>query len=349
MSTGTTTQKRSGIKMLKTGEILFNEDDQATSMYIIQKGKLRLYRPKGKGFVELAVLSAGEVIGEMAYFDPKSRTRSASAAAIIDTEVIEITFAAFEKTISALNPWFKTLIFTLADRLRTSNEKVKELENNSVGYTGEYKFFSTADIVKLLSLVHFAFKSIAENKDGVYSLHWRLFNSYAIDVFNISETKIEEFVQLLVNEKLMTLGNDEDGLPKLLQIKDIEAFKKFQAFFFSQRLLKDDKKLKISSKCEKFIAKVLEQAGKSKIADGKVEINLSAITNYFNEYNIPIGLEDFQDAKNAKFCGEYNSSSDGSLTTTLNYDYMVGMLPTVRLMNAINRCNESKARKKSHT
>ena len=80
---------------------------------------------------------------------------------------------------------------------------------------------------------------------------------------------------------IASMSSDKSEI--LLQIKDIEVFKKFQAFFFSQRLLKDDKKLKISSKCEKFIAKVIEQAGKSKIADGKVEINLSAMTNYFNE------------------------------------------------------------------
>jgi len=74
---------------------------------------------------------------------------------------------------------------------------------------------------------------------------------------------------LLVAEKLMVLSSDEDGMLKLLQVKDLESFRKFQAFFFSQRLLKEEKKLKISSKCEKFIAKVLEQASKLKIADGK--------------------------------------------------------------------------------
>ncbi len=48
-------QKKSGIKTLHAGEILFNEGDLATSMYIIQKGQLRLFRPKGKGFIELRI------------------------------------------------------------------------------------------------------------------------------------------------------------------------------------------------------------------------------------------------------------------------------------------------------
>ena len=126
-------QKKSGIRTFKPGEVLFNENDPATSLYIIQKGQIRLFRPKGRGFVDLAILRSGEVIGEMAYFDEKSRRRSCSASAIVTTEVIEISFVAFAKTMEGLNPWFKTIINTLANRLRKTNERVKELETNSVG------------------------------------------------------------------------------------------------------------------------------------------------------------------------------------------------------------------------
>lgn len=153
----TQAQKKSGIKTLQAGQVLFNEGDYAESMYIIQKGQLRLFRPKGKGFVELAVLRSGEVIGEMSYFDPASKRRSASAAAITTTDVIEISFVALEKTMAALNPWFKTLINTLAERLRKTNERIKELESNSVGYSSDYKFFQAADVVKMLSLFFLMF------------------------------------------------------------------------------------------------------------------------------------------------------------------------------------------------
>ena len=69
-------QKKSGIVTLAPGQILFNEGDKADSMYIIQKGQMRLFRPKGKGFVEIAVLRSGEVLGEMAYFDPDAKIHS---------------------------------------------------------------------------------------------------------------------------------------------------------------------------------------------------------------------------------------------------------------------------------
>lgn len=131
------TASKSGLIQYKPSDIIFNQNDPADCLYIIQKGQIRLFIPKGKGFVELAILRAGEVIGEMAYFDDKASRRSCSAQAIVTTEVIRISFKAFEKTMAGLNPWFKTIINTLADRLRKTNDKVRELEGNSVGFVLE--------------------------------------------------------------------------------------------------------------------------------------------------------------------------------------------------------------------
>jgi CRP-like cAMP-binding protein len=336
-------QKKSGIKTLQSGEILFNEGDAAKSMYIIQRGQLRLFRPKGKGFVELAVLRAGEVLGEMSYFDPDSKKRSASAAAITQTDIIEISFLALDKTMTALNPWFKTLINTLAERLRKSNERVKALENNSIGFSGEFKFFQAADVVKMLSLLYFTFRSMGENKDGKWILHLSKLKTYAVDIFTLNEAKLEEFIFLLTTEKIVEIGNDEDDSPKNIIIKEPETFRIFQVFFNTQRMMKDDKKLIITPKCEKFIIKVLEQVDGIESGDGIVEADLSIILKYFKDHNISMVLDDFQGARNAKFCGEYKMESSGRVTAMINIDYLKKMFPVVRFMNSINRVNEAKA------
>ncbi len=58
--------KNSLLSQYEPGEIIFNIRDKANSLYIIQKGQIRLFVPKGKGYVDLAILRSGEVIGEMA-------------------------------------------------------------------------------------------------------------------------------------------------------------------------------------------------------------------------------------------------------------------------------------------
>ncbi|MCY4523660.1 MAG: cyclic nucleotide-binding domain-containing protein, partial [Halobacteriovoraceae bacterium] len=100
--------QKSGLRIVKQGDILFREDDKAESLFIIQKGLIRLFRPKGSGFVDINILRVGEVIGEMAYFDKKSRQRSCSASALVETEIIEVSFVVLDKLIKGLNPWFKT-------------------------------------------------------------------------------------------------------------------------------------------------------------------------------------------------------------------------------------------------
>ena len=345
MTTGTAaTAKKSGIKTLAPGEILFNEGDNATSMYIIQKGQLRLFRPKGKGFVEIAVLRAGEVLGEMAYFDPDSKTRSVSAAAITSVDIIEISFNALEKTMAGLNPWFKTLINTLAERLRKTNERVRNLENNSVGFSSDYKFFQSADVVKILSVLFLTFRSLGENKDGRWYLNYNRIKTYALEIFNINEAKMEEFIQLLTDEQIIEVTVDEQDASKVLSAREPDTFRIFQVFFNTQRSLREEKKLHISSKCEKFMVRVMEECSTLPIVDGKVDIELSKIVAHFKEYNLGITLDDFQGAKNAKFCGEYRMGENNSISTTINIEYMRRMYPVVRFMNALNRVNELKAK-----
>lgn len=336
-------QKKTGLKLFQPGQALFSEGETAVSMFIIQKGQVRLFRPKGKGFVEMGVLRTGEVIGEMAYFDPDSKKRSVSATAIAPTEVVEISFDALSKTMTALNPWFKTLITTLAERLRKSNERVKELESNSVGYSSDYKFFQNADVVKMLSIIYLCYRSIGENKDGKWNLSFTKLKTYAVDIFTIQEVKLEEFVQLLKDEKIIEVTIDPADSTKVMITREPEMFKVFHMFFNAQRSLRDDKKLNITPKGEKFLQKVLEQVDPTKIQDGKLEVDLSIVINYFKEYNIPITLDDFQGARNAKFCGEYAMGENGKVTTILNADYALKMFPVVKFMNALNKANDVKA------
>ena len=150
-------QAKSGLRVLKPGEILFNDGDAAESLYIIQKGQIRLFKPKGKGFIEIGILRSGEVIGEMAFFDEdgSGKKRSCAAAGLTQVEIIEISFVAFGKTMSTLNPWFKTIINTLAARMRKSNIRIKELEDNqaSVTYGGKhsgYEFMKPIEVMSCL-------------------------------------------------------------------------------------------------------------------------------------------------------------------------------------------------------
>lgn len=341
-------EKKSGIKTIQPGEVLFKENDAAESLYIIQKGQIRLYRPKGRGFVDLAILRSGEVIGEMAYFDDKASRRSCSAAAIITTEVIEISFKAFAKTMSGLNPWFKTIINTLADRLRKTNEKVKSLESNSIGFgkggaVGDYVFFHSADIVKLLSTYYLVFKCHAEKKEDCFEIHMNKLKFYLLDVYNIQEVKFEEFNHLLRKEGMLEIDLDHDKLPKLMKVKNVDSFRAMLVFFNTQRLTEDAKKIIISEKCQKFLKAIIDSLTLKGIVDEKAEVDISEILDGFKAKNEPITDEDLRDAIDAGLADDIMVGKGNRLSSTIQYSRVKKLYPAIKMMNAIKRVNESKA------
>lgn len=344
-------KKKSGIRTFRQGQVIFKENDPANSLYIIQKGQIRLYRPKGRGFIDLAILRSGEVIGEMAYFDEKASRRSCSASAVVTTEVIEISFAAFKKTMAGLNPWFKTIINTLADRLRKTNEKVKNLETNSVGSNvggkvGDYVFLHNIDVIRMLALLHFNFSTAGDAVDGGTQIHVDKLKFYMVDLFNVQEIKMEEFLLMLRDNGYVELLDDEKGKPeKIVRTRDFQQFRTIMNFINSQRQLEDAKQLKISPKTEILLKAIVKQLD-DKMAEGDTEIvDLTKVFADFKANKVPIGDEDLAEAVEAGLCGDIVVGKMNDLTSEVQYQKIKRILPCIKISNGIKKLNEAKVGK----
>ncbi len=342
-------KSKSGIKKLKPKEILFRENDPAESLFIIQRGQIRLFKPKGRGYIELAILRAGEVIGEMAYFDEKQSRRSASAEALVSTEVIEISFKAFGKTMANLNPWFKTIINTLANRLRATNDRVKQLEANSVGFgkggrIAGYKFFHNQDLVRLFSLAYMVFKTHGKLQGNKLCVNQKTLKFYLFDIFAIQEVKYIEFMELMKNESVIDILSDSEGNPNILAISNVERLRGFLEFFNTQRMLSDEKQLNISHKCEIFLRKILDQILKKGFKGDLINVNISAILDEFKEKNMDIDKDDLRDAIDEGFVKDLIVDKGNIITAEVNYAMLRKMYSAIRIMNAVKRLNEQKAK-----
>ena len=340
--------KKSGMRVFKPGELLFNQNDPADSLFIIQKGQIRLYIPKGRGFVDLAILRSGEVIGEMGYFDEKAKRRSCSAAAIVSTEVIEISYNAFGKTMAGLNPWFKTIINTLADRLRKTNAKVKELESNSVGRgkdgaVGEYVFFHTPDVTKFLSMFYLVMTSHAEAVDAKMQIHINKLKFYLFDIFNLQEVKFEEFMRMCIEKNFIELANDPDGLPKIVRVENVDHFRQMVIFFNTQRITDDSKKIKVSYRCEAMLGGILRQFIAKGIDKDKWQANITEVINDLSSRDIKVSDEDLRDAVSCKICEDLLVDASGGLTSVVDYAKLQKLYPSIRMMNAVRKVNDTKS------
>ncbi len=115
-------------KIFKPGEVLFLEGEPSYSIFIIRKGAISIRKMKGNRFVEISKVLSNEVIGELSFFD--RLPRSASAVALIEVEVIEITFDSMESIYNSIPDYLKTIVAAMADRLRQANELIRLLQKD---------------------------------------------------------------------------------------------------------------------------------------------------------------------------------------------------------------------------
>lgn len=113
-------------RSLRRGTALFHEGDSGDELYIVSTGKLKVGRESPDGRENLlSVVGPGEIIGELALFDPGPR--SSTVTAVSQTELLslkheDLTTWVHDRPQAALN-----LLKALAQRLRRTNETVGDL------------------------------------------------------------------------------------------------------------------------------------------------------------------------------------------------------------------------------
>ena len=118
-------------KFFRLGQNLFKEGEPSRCMYLVKKGTVAVRKMKGGSQIEIAKIYSNEVIGELSFFD--RMPRSASAVAMTDVEVLEISFESLDKIYSRVPDYMKSIMAAVAERLRKSNELVRRLQKNTVG------------------------------------------------------------------------------------------------------------------------------------------------------------------------------------------------------------------------
>ncbi len=97
---------------LNNGDILFQEGSNEESMYLILMGKMMVYKRNR----QIAELGPGAYLGEMALID--SKPRSASAKALSETLLIEVSRLEFDNYLTTEPVALRSMIQTLSSRIR---------------------------------------------------------------------------------------------------------------------------------------------------------------------------------------------------------------------------------------
>lgn len=109
------------------GERLFDRDDPSDRMYIVETGRVGIALEKGKRpdrFV--AVMGAGEVVGEMGLLD--DRPRSAAAHVIEESRLLSLEKHKLRSLLVHYPDLALGLLRSLSLRLRTANDRMRETQ-----------------------------------------------------------------------------------------------------------------------------------------------------------------------------------------------------------------------------
>lgn len=109
-------------KSFKDDALVFREGDEATGLFVILSGRVRLDRQHGSADIELLTLGPGGSLGEPALFDPAPRT--ATAVTVEPTEFLVIDRAQFLECIAQSPQALALVLAGLGSELRGAHDTV---------------------------------------------------------------------------------------------------------------------------------------------------------------------------------------------------------------------------------
>ncbi|HYD31766.1 MAG TPA: cyclic nucleotide-binding domain-containing protein [Azospirillaceae bacterium] len=113
------------------GQNIFRDGESGENMYIVQKGKVEIWRERGGSRWVLGTIPVGGIFGEMAIFDGKPRM--ANATAVAETVVIELPATALREVMRKTDPLLLKLIRILLENTRSLACQVDELTRAAGG------------------------------------------------------------------------------------------------------------------------------------------------------------------------------------------------------------------------
>lgn len=115
----------------KPGDFLFHEKESSFHFFILQEGKVEVFRTAVKSGaidaksekIPLAIIEEGQSLGEFAMID--RQPRSASAQALTSVRAIKVPEAVYEQMLTQLPDWAQAVLQGLVNRVRQSNDIIR--------------------------------------------------------------------------------------------------------------------------------------------------------------------------------------------------------------------------------
>lgn len=303
-----------GTRTLKKDEYLFRDGDPSDALYVIKGGRLAVVKNRGHAEVHLAELGAGEMIGEMAFFD--NQPRSAGAKAMETTEVIVLPFQALNAQFKTFPEWLRAIVRSMNRHLRNANQKLRVLEKTP----GDEAFFTPHLIVRLMAILglvtHRYGEPSPESGESLVVPMGKV-RTYTIQVFQLPTNKMQKLLEVLAKEGFLELKDLGEGRVRLTVHRKDEIFEFLE--FYNEYLFKEESKRTTVLEEELFPLEAILHFAPKESPEDKVTLNLTEIQERsYVEMRRQVSVDDFDSLIEKGLVGEKVSNKEGHLTVEVN-------------------------------
>jgi CRP/FNR family transcriptional regulator len=187
----TDTNQLHNVRCFRKGEFLFRENESSRDVYIVNSGRVRVFKMEGGIEIELDSIGAGGVIGEIAAVD--GGVRSASVLAVEDTNAFVITQEEFSGITGNIPEWLRKISTILAHRLREADARINcNLETDK-----------TPHVAAAISLV--TYSGLCTVRDSGFEISLKTLENEVVDILNARYSDIVSSFANLEKQGLLAI------------------------------------------------------------------------------------------------------------------------------------------------
>ena len=341
-----------GVVRLRKGEMLFEEGDNAGSMYLIRQGSIRVFKKKGDGDIEIETIRANQLIGELAFLD--GNPRSASGEALSDCELVEISGGSFQQVLARIPEWVKILLRTLVARLRAASTRIRQLESSSSEFVFSEKegkrvaqaiYLSNSDVMKVATAILLVATRWGSPgpREGSIEIAPAMLQRYGNKILQVPEAKITSILDAFVVAGFM-LWDETNQSGVLL---DIEFLEKLIHYMNDENLLAPSKRHDLSNRgflVLGIVAKYLSRYPAD--ADGVSQVNMAEVLRLATPEGgvSPFRLDHFEELVKLGYATKVTAKSTDEVVTSIQAAKFQDAARLQRALKAIESVNDQKRR-----
>ena len=337
------------IKVRKS-ELLFREGEGSRAMYYLKTGIIRVFKAKSDGIIEIDTIRAGQIVGELAFLD--GLPRSASAEALTDCELVEVSSQTFTAVVSSMPDWLKLLLKTVVGRLRTASTRIKQLEMASTSFetdregkrSAQYTYLNPYDVMKVCTALLVSATRYGRPVDGLpraLEFKFSTLERFGNQIMGVPSAKIQSLVEILAEVDLTRTTADEK-----VQLLELEFLDFLTSYLNQENLLEPAKRHDLSARGF-FVMGTLVKHLRSFPADpqtGQSTINLATI---LAAEKAELGrdafrLDEFPELAKMGYCSEMKLKSGSEILVVLPLGEFLRSYRVQRVVHAIRAMNDER-------